>query len=634
MNKNTNNNGGQEKVGTSLRDAALKVLRESALGPNVAYADPPKKLNPAPEQGSVEDTQNTNNVAGKNIGGLNIGSRGPTGKVGGGNTGPTDSVASISGGSKRLNPETFQGDVEDLGQALTDAEGEGADLPPVMRANDRVSRTTKVPGGNFPAQEKYNPTDRKIFAEAAKEDDEDEDEDEREDDDENDDDEDEDMKNVKEGYRMKEDSDDDYYSEEDEYYEEDEDLDEEEDLEEESLLESEAKAHEAFRRFVSMNPKDNPVRARPGGGRYRKGTKPAGDKWTHEFTKGDLKDDPKNPFSRKGEEAADHKVRRFANRIASRYGEHSARTAVQKAAKHPDTVPSYIPKDVMKKYGSQKNEEYEPLLPEDIIEIGVNSVNVHEHMNALLSNGGNTLSEEFKEKTSVVFEAALREMATGMYDALSESFAHALDEAAANFENALIEQVDNYLGYVVEQWIAENEVAIESGLRSELTEEFITGLHKLFAENYVDVPESKVDLVEALAEKVNKLEDKLNEEFENSVRLREQLVESKKNEVFVSVTRDLTDFQADKLGELSKNVVFESVDDYADKILTLKESYFTAGNKKSSSGMSNDRTLESVDPTTAEAEKGSVNYISEDTNPRMARYLNTLSRQVKSPTFS
>jgi hypothetical protein len=515
-----NNHTSKEKAGTSLRDAALQVLRESALGPNVAYADPPKKLNPAPLQGGVEDTQNTNNVAGKNIGALNAGAREMTGRVGGGNTGATDSAASISGGPKRLNPEGFQGNIQDLGDALTDGTGPGMEVPPSMRGNDSVTRTSRVPGGKYPAQETYNPTDRKIFAEASKKDDEDYEDDE----DEKDDDEDEDMKNVKE-----EDGDE-YYSEEDEeYYSEEEKDDEDED---------------------------------------------------------DEKDD---------DEDDDEK--------------------------------------------DMKKEDYEPLTAEEVIDLGIQSVNVNEHIAALLSNGGNNLSEEFMQKTSVVFEAALREMATEMYAALNESFTHALEEATENYEEALTEHVDNYLGYVVEQWIAENEVAIESGLRSELTEDFINGLHKLFSENYIDVPESKVDLVEELAKKVNTLESKLNEEFENSVRLHKELVEARKSEIFSESTRDLTDFQAEKLKDLSRNVVFESVNDYAEKLQTLKESYFSSAPSSSrttnhlSSGMSDGNSLDGVDPTTAEAGKNNGSYLSEEVNPRMARYLNTLSRQVKSPTF-
>lgn len=512
MNKHNN----KEKASMSLRDAALKVLHESALGPNVAYADPPKKLNPAPLQGGVEDTQNTNNVAGKNIGDLNIAAKEKTGNIGGGNTGTTDSHQAMVS-TKRLNPEPFQGSPEDLGPSLTDGTGPGMDVPPSMKGNDKVTRTSRVPGGKYPAQETYNPTDRKIFAEASKKDDEDYEDDEDEKDD---DDEDEDMKNVKE-----EDGDE-YYSEEDEeYYSEEEDKkDDEEDDEDE-------------------------------------------------------KDDDEDE----------------------------------------DT----------------KKEEYEPLTAEEVIDLGIQAVNVNEHISALLSNGGNSLSEEFMQKTSVVFEAALREMATEMYAALNESFTHALDEATTHYEEALTEHVDNYLGYVVEQWIAENEVAIESGLRSELTEDFINGLHKLFAENYIDVPESKVDLVEELVKKVNTLETKLNEEFENSVRLHNELVEARKFEIFSEATRNLSDFQADKLRDLSKNVVFESVDDYAEKLATLKESYFgaTASKTKLSSGMSNENSLDGVDPTTADSGKNSNSYLNEDANPRMARYMDTLSRQAKSPTF-
>jgi hypothetical protein len=575
MKKNVDNS----KTGVSLRDAALKVLRESALGPNVAYADPPKKLNPASVQGGEEDTQNTNNVAGKNIGALRAGAKEMTGRTGGGNDGPIDSAASMTGGPKRLNPEAFQGATQDLGAAPTDVKDE----IPSSKASHGMSRTSHVPGGAYPAQEKYNPTDKKIFAEAAKEDDEDDDDHEDDDDDDREDDEgdeDKDMKNVKEGYGMKKESS--HYG-----------------MKKES-------SHYGMKKESSHY-----------GKKMKNEDSAADDEYYYE------------------EEDEDKDMKN----VKEGYGMKNVKEGYGMKMKNEDSAADdeyYEEKDEDDEDDKEdmKKEDYEPLLPEDIIEIGINSVNVNEHMAAILSNGGSNLSEEFKEKTSVVFEAALREMATTMYNALSESFAHALDEAATEYEDALTEHVDNYLGYVVEQWIAENEVAIESGLRSELTEEFITGLHKLFVESYIDVPDSKIDMIEALTAKVNSLEEKLNEEFENSVSLRNELLEAKRGEIFSIATKDLTDVQADKLWELSKKVVFEDVNDYAKKIETLKESYFSNSNNTSGNKFSSASALDSVDSAAAETVGKTENYLNEETaNPRMARYVRTLSSQVSSPTF-
>jgi hypothetical protein len=476
----------------SLAAAARDVLLEAQnLGPKVAYADPPKKLNSAPEQGGEEDMQNNNNVAKANIGGLRIGAREKTGYTGGGNTGETDSHGSYVG-TKRLNPDAFQGDTEDLGGALTDAEGEGQDVPPSMRGNDHISRTSKVPGGNYPAQEKYNPTDKKIFAEAEeKEDDEDEDENE-----------DEDEKKMKASDKE----------------DEGDDEDEKEDDEDEDKM---------------------------------------------------------------------------------------------------------------------KKEDME-LVASQVIEDSLAEANISEHMAAMFSNGGADLSEEFMERATVVFEAAVREVSANMFERLNSHFVGALAEAVETYQNSLTEQVDSYLGYVVEQWISENEVAIESGLRAELTEDFIRGLHKLFVENYIDVPAEKVDVIESLSAKIDELEERLDEEFSNNVSLRDALIESRKVEAFNAAIRGMTDVQADKLAKLAEGISTKNPDDFEEKLFTLKESYFSAPVVKAAGPRSSLVGLDSVEPSVRDGNTGKMltEQVEQELNPRMQRYAEALGRQVKSPTYS
>ena len=195
-----------------------------------------------------------------------------------------------------------------------------------------------------------------------------------------------------------------------------------------------------------------------------------------------------------------------------------------------------------------------------------------EHVDALLE--GEQLSEEFRVKAETIFESAVNTRLQEELSVIEEAYAESLQEEVSAILDQLTEQVDDYLNYVVEQWVAENEVAIETGLRSELTEDFISGLRNLFAEHYIDVPEEKVSIVEGLAEKVEALEGKLNEEIERNVSLNKMLAESKKYEVLRGACTGLTDTQADKLFALAENIDFNSTDEYARKIHTLKESYF------------------------------------------------------------
>jgi hypothetical protein len=155
-----------------------------------------------------------------------------------------------------------------------------------------------------------------------------------------------------------------------------------------------------------------------------------------------------------------------------------------------------------------------------------------------------------------------------------------LEEAVEAVKTDLTEKVNDYLSYVVEQWIADNEIAIETGLRSELTEDFISGLRNLFAEHYIDVPAEKVDLVEELASKVEELEANLNEEIERGIETKKALVESRKQEIAREISEGLTATQVEKIKSLAESVEFSTEDEYKDKLEAIRENYFPSGVKK------------------------------------------------------
>jgi hypothetical protein len=191
-----------------------------------------------------------------------------------------------------------------------------------------------------------------------------------------------------------------------------------------------------------------------------------------------------------------------------------------------------------------------------------------------------TISEEFKQKASTIFEARVLDRVSQIQEEMEAQYQSQLEEAVESIAEELTTKVDDYLNYVVEQWMEQNEIAIESGLRAELTEEFIVGLRNLFAEHYIDVPDEKVDLVDELAEKVVELEGKLDEEIERSIEYKKALIEAVKNEIAHEVCEGLTATQAEKVKSLAESVEFSTEDEYKDKLETIRENYFPSGVKK------------------------------------------------------
>lgn len=241
-------------------------------------------------------------------------------------------------------------------------------------------------------------------------------------------------------------------------------------------------------------------------------------------------------------------------------------------------------------------------------------VDMSEHVDALLA--GEELSEEFKEKAKTIFEAAVKQKVAEEIAVLEEAFAATLEEEVTRINEELSSNVDDYLNYVVEQWTAENEVAIEAGLRSELTEEFISGLRNLFAEHYIDIPEDKVSVVEEMGNKIAELETKLNEEIERGVALNKMLNESKTNEILFNACDGLTDTQAEKLKALAEGIEYSDVKEYAQKISVLKENYF-------STAVKSDQVLDAV-----ETANDGKSMISEELRGPMAAYVRSLGKTL------
>lgn len=215
------------------------------------------------------------------------------------------------------------------------------------------------------------------------------------------------------------------------------------------------------------------------------------------------------------------------------------------------------------------------------IELGGGKKTMKEDIQALFADD-ETISEEFKSKVSTIFEARVQDRISQLEEETEARYAGMLEEAVESIKQDLTEKVDDYLSYIVEQWMEENQIAIETGLRSEITEDFIAGLRNLFAEHYIDVPAEKVDLVEELATKVEELESKLDEEIERSVELNKALIESTKSEIAHEVCEGLTATQVEKIKSLAESVEFSTADEYKEKLETIRENYFPSGVKKAS----------------------------------------------------
>ena len=234
---------------------------------------------------------------------------------------------------------------------------------------------------------------------------------------------------------------------------------------------------------------------------------------------------------------------------------------------------------------------------------------IEEDVNALL--GEEELSEEFKNRAKTIFEAAINSKVAGIKEELEAQYNEKLAEEVVEIKEALAERVDSYLEYVADEWMEENALAVEAGLKTEMTESFLTGMKSLFEEHYVTIPEDKYDVLESMVEKLDDMETKLNEQIEKNVSLNARLSESVAEGILDDISEGLASTQKEKLASLSESVEFESEAQYREKLETIKEAYFAS--KKESSSAKTETLSEGVDHS------GSESY-----SPSMAAYLRTI----------
>ena len=255
--------------------------------------------------------------------------------------------------------------------------------------------------------------------------------------------------------------------------------------------------------------------------------------------------------------------------------------------------------------------EAEEEVEEETIEERISSMDFSDDAQAL-SEGEDDLSDEFKVKAAYILEAAikskLREEMERLEEKYQELYAKELDEA----QNEMAEQVDNYLNYVVQEWMKKNEMAVEHKMKTEIADSFIAGLRALFEEHNIAMPDEQYDMLDAAADKVDELEGKLNESIEYNIELTKENGGLIKNEVLLDVASDLADTEVEKFAELTESIEYESEDDYREKVNTIKESYFPKASVKSD------------DNTTAGTETEDL-----DVSDHMAAYLTAITRGQK-----
>lgn len=276
-----------------------------------------------------------------------------------------------------------------------------------------------------------------------------------------------------------------------------------------------------------------------------------------------------------------------------------------------------------------KDEETQVLSEDELDELKKEyQIDVKSDVEALIQ--GEELSEDFKEKAATIFEAAVfakvNEEVNQRVSTLEEQYKTQLEESILETRQEMVQKVDDYLNYVVKEWMSENELAIEKGIRSEIVEDFMVGLKNLFVEHYIDIPEEKVDLVDDLFAKVEDLEESLNKEMEKNVDMQSDLREYKKFEAVAAISEDLTDVQVEKMQKLAESVDFENEEQYAEKLQVIKENYFPAkGSVTSEETSTNDDSQQEV-LTEEEAKEVEETAEMSDT---MKWYSTAISRSIK-----
>ena len=282
---------------------------------------------------------------------------------------------------------------------------------------------------------------------------------------------------------------------------------------------------------------------------------------------------------------------------------------VAEQEEQPESVLRKKMADAIKESEETTEEEEVVAEQEEVIE-----VNVEDDINALIA--GEELSEDFQEKARTIFEAAINSKVSVIKEDLEKEYAKVLQEEIDSTKIKLTERVDSYLEYVAGEWLEENSLAVEQGLKAEMSESFLTGMKSLFEEHYVSIPEDKYDVLESMVNKLDDMEEKLNEQIDKNVGLTKRLAESKSDGILSDVSEGLAVTQKDKLASLAESVEFESETDYREKLVTLRNSYFptrqVASTPSDDSEMLSEESKEPVQSTGT-----------------MANYLTTLQRITK-----
>ena len=254
----------------------------------------------------------------------------------------------------------------------------------------------------------------------------------------------------------------------------------------------------------------------------------------------------------------------------------------------------------------------EEVVEEETVEDDTPSI--EEDIEALIA--GEELSEEFQEKARTIFEAAIKTKVAEMKEEVQKQYEVSLTEEVANLKSELTERVDSYLEYVAQEWLTENQLAVEHGLKTEMTESFLTGMKSLFEEHYVTIPEEKYDVLNSMVEKLDEMEDKLNEQINKNIALNKRLAESVADVILADVSEGLAVSQKDKLASLAENVEFDGEQSYREKLVTLREAYFS-----SNTGVQENKSETISEETDVTSQQ--------EVSTMMESYLQTLNRVSK-----
>jgi hypothetical protein len=326
----------------------------------------------------------------------------------------------------------------------------------------------------------------------------------------------------------------------------------------------------------------------------------------------DTKGDAKSAKFGQGADFKDDKEKSLGDLGATKTAE-APKTKSGIIAKTVEKLNSLKKEDLQVIYGKLFSEEavVEEVKAEEKASI-VSEAQVQEDLKALVDGDAN-LSEEFKEKTAVLFQAAITSRLAEEVEKLEDQYQSKLDEEVQGIRSELVEKIDGYLNYVVEQWMEENEVAIESGLRAEIAESFIDSLKTVFVEHYVEVPEGKADLVDGLASQVEELEEQLQSSTVQAVKLAEQVEELTREKIVREATEGMIATEADKLSGLVEGVEFEDATAFARKVSIVKEAHFIKSNTTS------EILTEELEEQTEQ----------QSASPRMTAYMAAISRTIK-----